>query len=63
MAATKASVLAMTAAIGTLTTMLNTIRPPTRTPVFDPFQGDILFDLSTRAASQAYIDVSAPLQD
>ena len=61
MAATKANILAMTSAIAALTTMINNIRPPARTPVFDPFQGDIPFDLSTRAASQAYIDISAPL--
>ena len=63
MAAIEASVLAMTNAIAALTTMINNIRPPARTPVFDPFQGDVPFDLSIRAASQAYIDVSAPLQD
>jgi len=63
MAATEARVLAMTNAIAALTTMINNIRPPAPTPVFDPFQGDVPFDLSTCAASQAYINVSAPLQD
>ena len=63
MAATEASVLATINEITALATMINNIRPPVRTPVFDPFQEDVPFDLSTRAASQTYIDISAPLQD
>ena len=42
MAATEASILAMTAAIQAMTTMLGNIRPPAaRAPVFDPFKGDM----------------------
>ena len=57
-------IIAMTAAITALTIMISTIRAPERAPpVRDTFQGDIPFDLSTRAMAQAYIDVSAPLKD
>ena len=58
------NMIAMTAAITALTNMIATIRAPARPPpVHDPVQEDIPFDLSTRAASQAYTEICAPLKD
>ena len=62
--ADSANMIAMTAAITALTNMIATIRAPARPPpVHDPVQEDIPFDLSTRAASQAYTEICAPLKD
>ena len=62
--AAETNMLAMTAAITALTNMIATIRAPARPPpVHDPVQSDVPFDLSTRAASQAYTELCSPLDD
>jgi len=62
--ATNANMLAMTASITALMNMIATIRAPARPPpVHDPVQGDVPFDLSTQAASQAYIEICTPLKN
>lgn len=44
--------------------MITTIRAPARPhPDPDPVQGDVQFDLSTRAASHAYTEICSPLKD
>jgi len=62
--AADANMLAMTAAITALTNMIATIRAPARPPpAHDPVQGDVPFDLSTRAVSHAYIEICVPLKN
>ena len=62
--ASNANMIAMTATITALTNMITTIRTPTRPSlVHDPIQGDVPFDLYTRAASQEYTEVCVPLKD
>jgi len=58
------NIIAMTASITALMNMITTIRAPARSPpVHDPVQGDVPFDLSTRAASQTYNEIYAPLKN
>ena len=62
--AAEENMLAMTAAITALPNTIATIRAPVRPPlVHDPVQSDVPFDLSTRAASQAYTELCSPLDD
>ena len=61
-AATNAA--ALTAAIMALTNAIALIRTPVPAPqVYDPFQVDVPYNLASRLGSQAYADVSAPLDD
>ena len=62
--AANVNMIAMTAAITALTNMIATIRAPAGPPlVHDPVQCNVPFDLSTRAASQAYTEICAPLNN
>ena len=64
MADAAANAAALTAAITALTNAIALIRAPAPAPqVFDPFQADVPYNLASRLGSQAYADVSAPLDD
>ena len=52
-----AAILALTNAIALIQ------RPTAAPPVFDPFSSDQPFNLSIKLGSQAYADISAPLEE
>ena len=56
--------LALTQAITALTNAIAFLQPPPQpAAVYDPFASDVPFNLSTRLGSQAYSDISSPLDE